>query len=136
MPKTGVRVLSIVPVFLALFSLFSSHNTTPHTLIPRACLLLFLWFSFVFFTRTHTHICNCNRPLSCEWFDLRRAVIIHAVIHCCMGGLAIEEISAVLGSDSCWIAWFSAVWWEPRVPRTCWATGQSQEKLSWRLVAM
>ena len=47
-----------------------------------------------------------------------------------------ERISAVLGSDFCWIVWFSAVWRDPRVPSTCWSTGQSQEKLSWRLVAI
>ena len=33
-------------------------------------------------------------------------MIIHTVIHCCMGGLKIDEHSAVLGSDSCWSAWF------------------------------
>ena len=38
-------------------------------------------------------------------------------------GLEIDENSAVLVSDFCWIAWFSSVWREPRVPSTCWATG-------------
>ena len=33
-------------------------------------------------------------------------MIIHAVIHCCMGGLEIDKNYAVLGSDSCWIARF------------------------------
>ena len=66
----------------------------------------------------------------------RIGVIINEVIRYCVGGLAIDENSAVLGSDSCWIARFSAVWRELRVPSTCWATGQNQEKLSWRLVAI
>ena len=39
------------------------------------------------------------------------------------GGLKIDKHSAVLDSDSCWIAGGSAVWREPRVPSTCWATG-------------
>ena len=39
--------------------------------------------------------------------------------HHLMDGFGIDENSAVLGSEFCWIAWFSSVRQEPRVPSTC-----------------
>ena len=34
-----------------------------------------------------------------------------------MDGFDIDENSAVLGSDFCWIVWFSSVWRQPRAGR-------------------